>query len=63
MTTTTTTTTDLPADLHMALDRVADALTAIFTGDPAPYAACGHPARSRRSSAPGGPRRRATTRS
>ena len=39
MTTTTTTTTDLPADLHMALDRVADALTAIFTGDPAPYAA------------------------
>ena len=29
----------LPADLHMALDRVADALTAMFTGDPAPYAA------------------------
>ena len=38
-TTPTTTTTDLPADLHVALDRVADALTAIFTGDPAPDAA------------------------
>jgi hypothetical protein len=35
----TATTTDLPADLHVTLDRVADALTAIFTGDPAPYAA------------------------
>ena len=28
-----------PADLRAALDRVADALTAMFTGDPAPYAA------------------------
>ena len=39
----TATTTDLPdllpADLRAALDRVADALTAMFTGDPAPYAA------------------------
>ena len=29
----------LPADLRDALDRVADALAAMFTGDPAPYAA------------------------
>jgi len=28
-----------PADLRAALDRVADALTAMFAGDPAPYAA------------------------
>jgi ketosteroid isomerase-like protein len=38
-----TTTTDLPTvlpdDLRAALDRVAAALTAMFTGDPAPYAA------------------------
>jgi ketosteroid isomerase-like protein len=37
-----TATTDapaVPADLLAALDRVADALTAMFTGDPAPYAA------------------------
>jgi ketosteroid isomerase-like protein len=31
--------TVLPDDLRAALDRVADALAAIFTGDPAPYAA------------------------
>jgi ketosteroid isomerase-like protein len=36
---TTGTTTDLPADLHQVLDRVADALAAMFTGNPAPYAA------------------------
>jgi ketosteroid isomerase-like protein len=39
----TATTTDLPdvlpADLRLALDRVADALSAMFAGDPAPYAA------------------------
>ena len=35
----TTTTTDLPTDLRAALDRVADALSAMFTGDPTPYAA------------------------
>jgi ketosteroid isomerase-like protein len=29
----------VPADLRTALDRVADALAAMFTGDPAPYAA------------------------
>ena len=29
----------LPDDLRAALDRVADALTAVFAGDPAPYAA------------------------
>jgi ketosteroid isomerase-like protein len=29
----------VPADLRVALDRVADALAAMFTGDPAPYAA------------------------
>ena len=29
----------VPAALRAALDRVADALTAMFTGDPAPYAA------------------------
>jgi ketosteroid isomerase-like protein len=37
-----TATTDappVPADLRAALERVADALTAMFTGDPAPYAA------------------------
>jgi ketosteroid isomerase-like protein len=31
--------TDLPTDLRAALDRVAAALAAMFTGDPAPYAA------------------------
>jgi ketosteroid isomerase-like protein len=31
--------TDLPIDLRTALDRLADALAAMFTGDPAPYAA------------------------
>ena len=35
----TATTTDLPADLRLALDRVAAALSAMFAGDPAPYAA------------------------
>src|SRR6478735_7565565 len=35
----TATTTDLPADLRRALDRVAAALSAMFAGDPAPYAA------------------------
>jgi ketosteroid isomerase-like protein len=36
----TATTTDIvPADLRVALERVADALAAMFTGDPAPYAA------------------------
>ena len=35
----TTPTVVLPADLHAFLDRVADALAAIFRGDPAPYAA------------------------
>jgi ketosteroid isomerase-like protein len=37
--TATTDTPAVPADLRAALDRVADALTAMFTGDPAPYAA------------------------
>jgi ketosteroid isomerase-like protein len=36
---TTTDTSVVPADLHAALDRVAQALTAMFNGDPAPYAA------------------------
>jgi ketosteroid isomerase-like protein len=31
--------TPVPADLRAALDRIADALAAMFTGDPAPYAA------------------------
>ena len=36
---TSPTTPTVPADLRAALDRVADALAAMFTGDPAPYAA------------------------
>jgi ketosteroid isomerase-like protein len=36
---TITDTRTCPADLRVALDRVADALAAMFTGDPAPYAA------------------------
>ena len=36
---TATTTHIVPADLRVALERVADALAAMFTGDPAPYAA------------------------
>ena len=36
---TVTETRTLPADLRTALDRVADALAAMFAGDPAPYAA------------------------
>ena len=35
----TTTDTGVPADLDRALDRLADALTAIGEGDPYPYAA------------------------
>ena len=31
--------TPVPAALRAALDRIADALAAMFTGDPAPYAA------------------------
>lgn len=36
---TATTTPTVPADLLAALDRVSDALTAMFAGEPAPYAA------------------------
>jgi ketosteroid isomerase-like protein len=36
---TPTATPTVPADLRAALDRVADALAAMVTGDPAPYAA------------------------
>ncbi len=40
---TTTSVTDLPPAFARALDRVADALNAMFVGDPRPYAACWAP--------------------
>ena len=39
MTATGTGPRNVPADLQAALDRVGEALAAMFTGDPAPYAA------------------------
>ena len=61
----TATTTDLPdvlpADLRLALDRVAAALSAMFAGDPAPYAALWAPGAQPTLFGAWGPPRRAAT--